>query len=298
MPPEQKIGVSEILNTAQHEAMIRESPVDQDFDSDEEVIKAEMKKQDNQQEVFLTEDIYCIAFLTFIKGGTSRQLDRLVLKCVFTFALQIMIVGLMLMQYLNVDASGDSFTMGGFFNGISAGTPSVNLTRIVCCFLLHVTILPEMTVAGEMLRFGKKNPTAFQGQRFDYGMMFALFKLFGGLLCFLINIVIMLRSESIEDVIKDFVAVEVISTIDDMMAATCDEELDRRLYQTRDKASLDDGTLIQDYVMDAWTNLLERNSAHVKEYFYLRWKTPKKAEKFRQILEAIEDGHYEERFSN
>ena len=134
-----------------------------------------------------------------------------------------MIVGLMMMEYLDVDASGDAFTMGSFLSGISPGTPSVNLTRIVCSFLLHVTILPEMTVAKNMLDFGKRNPTAFQGQRFDYAMMFATFKLTGGILCFLVNIVVMLRSTSIEDVIKDFVAVEIISTIDDMMAATIEE---------------------------------------------------------------------------
>lgn len=43
---------------------------------------------------------------------------------------------------------------------------------------------------------------------------------------------------------------------------------------------------------------MERSSDKMKEYFYLQWKTPNKAEKYRQIIEAIEDGNYEERFSN
>lgn len=71
-----------------------------------------------------------------------------------------------------------------------------------------------------MLDFAKKNPTSFTCQRFEYAMMFAFMKLVTGMLCFLTNIVVMLRSTSIEDVVKDFVAVAIISTIDNMMAAT------------------------------------------------------------------------------
>ena len=50
--------------------------------------------------------------------------------------------------------------------------------------------------------------------------MFAIFKMIGGMACFTANCLIMLRSDTIEDVIKDFIAVGIISTIDDLMANT------------------------------------------------------------------------------
>lgn len=91
-----------------------------------------------------------------------------------------------------------------------------------------------------MLNFGKKNPCAFEGQRFEYVMMFALFKLIGGLLCFATNIVIMLRSTSIEDVIKDFVAVETIALVDDYMYNTVEENVDRKLYMPASRNKTND----------------------------------------------------------
>ena len=51
-------------------------------------------------------------------------------------------------------------------------------------------------------------------------MLFATYKLFGGIFCFIANLFIMLRSESIDDVIKDFISVVIISQIDDWMATT------------------------------------------------------------------------------
>ena len=71
-----------------------------------------------------------------------------------------------------------------------------------------------------MLLFAKLNPTAFTGQRFEYAMLFAIFKMTGGMLCFFANCLIMLRSATIEDVIKDYIAVEIIANIDNLMAAT------------------------------------------------------------------------------
>ena len=42
-------------------------------------------------------------------------------------------------------------------------------------------------------------------------MLFAFFKMIGGLLCFLANCLIMLSDNTIEDVIKDYIAVEIIA---------------------------------------------------------------------------------------
>ena len=178
----------------------------------------------------LSEDIYCITFLAFLKGGTSnKQLEKLVLKCVLTFALQIMIVSLLMKEYFDI-VGGKKINTSQLDLQITAGTPKLNLTRLFCSFLLHILILREVQDAMQMLRFAKKLPTRFSDQRFSYPMLIGMFKMTGGLLCFITNIFVMLRSDNIEDVVKDFVALGIIAEIDDLMAQTLDGvTLDRKL---------------------------------------------------------------------
>lgn len=76
-----------------------------------------------------------------------------------------------------------------------------------------------------MMSFAKKNPVAFNGQRFELPMLFASMKMFGGVFCLTANMLIMIRSENIEDVVKDFIAVQIISQIDDMISRTIDHGL-------------------------------------------------------------------------
>lgn len=141
------------------------------------------------------------------------------LKALFAFIFMTLIVSLMMLQYLS-DETGEHIKPENLFEGIAIGSPSINLARIVTCFLLHLELLPELKSSKSMLDFARKNPAAFQGQHFEFPMLFASFKLIGGILCLLTNVVILLRSESIEDVVKDYVAVAIISNIDNMIGAT------------------------------------------------------------------------------
>ena len=64
----------------------------------------------NEVEVELEEDIYSIAFLAFLKGNlNNKRLSNLVMKCTFCFTFQIMIVGLLMLEYLNVSTAGGGF---------------------------------------------------------------------------------------------------------------------------------------------------------------------------------------------
>jgi hypothetical protein len=176
-------------------------------DEDEKKIKADIMREDNLYEVKIEEDIYCLGFLTFLTTDSPKFMSEVVLKSIFTLLFQIMIVVFMMFEYLNVDTSGEGLEVGSLLNDVFYGTPALNLTRIVCCFLLHLSLLPELQSAKSMLDFVRKNPTAFHDQNFEYAFLFASFKGMGGSLCIIANLVILLRSSSIEDVVKDFVAV-------------------------------------------------------------------------------------------
>lgn len=181
-------------------------------------------REDSLNEVKIEEDIYCLGFLAFLTTDSPKLMSEVVLKAIFTLLFQIMIVVFMMFEYLNVDTSGEGVSMGNLLDDVFYGTPSLNLTRVVCCFLLHLSLLPELQSAKSMLDFVRKNPTVFHDQNFEYAFLFAAFKGMGGTLCIVANLVILLRSTSIEDVVKDFVAVQIISTVDDVMASTVNND--------------------------------------------------------------------------
>lgn len=101
-----------------------------------------------------------------------------------------------------------------------------------------------------MLSFTKKNPTVFTGQRFEYPMLFALFKLLGGTLCLFANTMILIRSDNIEDVIKDYVAVQVISEIDNIMAGTVPlaDKYDMKVFISRKQMQVSDRQIWANYI--------------------------------------------------
>lgn len=170
-------------------------------------------------EVELEADIYSAGFITFLKSNSPKKLDRMALKCFWTFVFQILLVNLLFYNYA-IEKTTDGMRFKGFFHDIFVGDPSLNLSRIICSFLLHVSVLPEIRSAKDMISFSKKNIGAFSNNRFEYPMMFGFFKLTGGLFCFFANIFLCVYSDNIVDVVKDFVAVQVISCVDNIMLGT------------------------------------------------------------------------------
>jgi hypothetical protein len=133
-------------------------------------------------------------------------------------------------------------------------------------------------------------------------MMFAQFKILGGLMCFLANCLIMLRSETIEDVIKDFIAVEIISNVDNLMAYTVtgqDVIKNMTVFLTTERAEKSDGLLIEDYIFDVMP-VVEKDylkPSGVKSVKKSAKKLATTVVKEEQVEEAMADGNYEERFS-
>jgi hypothetical protein len=104
-----------------------------------------------------------------------------------------------------------------------------------------------------MMHFARVNPTAFAGQRFEYPMLFATLKFIGGILCFVVSCAILLRDETVEDVVMDFVAVEVIINIDNLMYATVkgdDLPKDLKVSYTRANYSERDACLFDKYIAE------------------------------------------------
>lgn len=90
--------------------------------------------------------------------------------------------------------------------------------------------------------------------------MFAIFKSFGGILCVMANILIILRSDNIEDVVKDFVAVMVIMEIDDIIGRTVEGSIedfvaDNEIWRSKDNMAVSDIDIIKRFICTDDENL-------------------------------------------
>ena len=83
------------------------------------------------------------------------RLDHMVSMCAICFIFQCLLIYLLRREYTEHGKKDSVFDI------IYVGDPDLNLTRVICCFLLHVTLLPEIQSAKKMLSFAKKNPNAF-----------------------------------------------------------------------------------------------------------------------------------------
>lgn len=168
------------------------------------------------------------------------------MKAVFSFSLQFILSIMLIAQYM--DGFKKSITAG-----IVVGTPKLNAVRILCSFLLHISVIEELKQAKVMMSFVKKNPTQFVGQRFQYPFMFAVFKSLGGILAYGANLLIILRSDNIEDVVKDFVAVMIIMEIDDMIGRTVERKIedfvqDNGVWRSKENMHISDFDILKKYV--------------------------------------------------
>ena len=195
-------------------------------DNDERKLFEEIDRRDKMELVDLEDDIYCIGFIIFLRYEDNNVKDRVVMKAFIAFIFQVVLVLLMIKQFIALDLSGGDIESQSILMQVKVGKPSVNMARLVCGFLLHVMLLQEVSSALSMLDFIKRNPMQFVEQRFEYPAMFATCKLIGGMICVFANCMVMLTDDTIENVIKDFIAVGIIATIDDLMAGTVKNDFD------------------------------------------------------------------------
>lgn len=80
----------------------------------------------------------------------------------WTFVFQLLCINLLFYDFRTIKPDdGGSREIVGFGYKIYPGDASLNMIRIVCTFLLHVSILSEISSAKEMMSFAKKNVSFF-----------------------------------------------------------------------------------------------------------------------------------------
>ena len=177
----------------------------------EDQILMELNRDKLMYEIELETDIYCVGFLTFLRSDSPKKLEEIIFKCIWTFAIQMILLASLIYGFCVESLPEGGTKWKGVTGNIYVGDPALNMSRITCAFLLHVAVVPEIKTAKEIISFTKKNPTMFSGQRFEYAIMIGIFKFLGGVASFVANIYLCVVSQTIDDVIKDFVAVMIIN---------------------------------------------------------------------------------------
>jgi len=149
-------------------------------------------------------DIYCITFLKFRTPDPILHRE-LLLKSVIAYIMQMMLISLVISE-----------TDG--FSSAHDGTFKLNCSRLICAFLLHMSLVPEMRCAFSLMNYAKHNQDKFYKQSSLYPFLIGMMKLLGCVTTELVNIFIIIQSTLVSDVIKDFIAFGIIAKIDDMMA--------------------------------------------------------------------------------
>jgi len=96
-------------------------------------------------------------------------------------------------------------------DNIYNGTWQLNSSRLICAFLLHMSIVPEIKCALDLMKYAKFNKKTFYRQNEIYPTMIGMMKLMGGMTTELVNIFIIIQSYMVSDVLKDFIAFGVIA---------------------------------------------------------------------------------------
>lgn len=155
----------------------------------------------------LQEDVYCLTFQQMILVDDSVWHRQLVLKSVFTFIIQVALIYIIL---VTTDGVGSVFT----------GDVYLNCARLMCAILLHMSVMPEVRTAVDMMRFALTNPKKFKGKRNYIPYLIAVMKLVGGFSTEVINLFKMAQSTTVGDIVKDFIAFGIIAEIDDLIVLT------------------------------------------------------------------------------
>jgi hypothetical protein len=132
---------------------------------------------------------------------------ELVLKCVLCFALQGGLIYLIFNDPMAEETSRINYL-------------EVNLARFVAAILLHIVVMPEVTDSIKMMEYSINNYENFKTESFVFPFLIALMKLLGAFFTELLNLIVIISSPRVDDVVKDFIAFAIIAEIDDILGKT------------------------------------------------------------------------------
>jgi len=90
-----------------------------------------VRDKDEKEVLPLGADIYSYTFFKFVKADNPNHLGGLMMKCYFTVMIQLFLTYLKWFQMYNSTA-------------IYLGTNKLNLARVICAYIMHMQMYPEL----------------------------------------------------------------------------------------------------------------------------------------------------------
>jgi hypothetical protein len=142
----------------------------------EELKKEKVASNGEEMQILqLNPDIYCLTFLKFIQLDNPKMHRNLMLKSVLAFVVQVLLCALVMSE-----------TKG--WSDIFTGRSELNGSRLVCSFLLHISIMPEIRNSLDMIRYTLNNKHAFKGHGYYLSFLILMMRLTGNFFTELLNI--------------------------------------------------------------------------------------------------------------
>lgn len=108
------------------------------IDKKRKFAKEDESLENSRSKLDFQEDIYCLTFINFLRGTTAEARRELTLKSTLTFMIQMGLIALI---------------WGDRVGKVILGDVALNMSRIICAIILHITIVPEVRNALEMMNF-------------------------------------------------------------------------------------------------------------------------------------------------
>lgn len=160
----------------------------------------------------LDNDIYSYAFAAHLDYMEFQpcELDSLFKKCLLIFTLQAALASYFYYRILEQEIQG----------------PDVNLVlvRLMCAFIMHLIIHPEVRDASLMVEFLMYNRRKIYMKKRAVSFIIAFMKFFSGIYVEMILISMIACNDNIEDIIKDFVALGFIIEMDNYLGKNIDSK--------------------------------------------------------------------------
>ena len=100
------------------------------------------------------------------------------------------------------------------------GDAELNIVRLICAFIMHIQMYPEINASLRMVQYAVNNHEHFCQQSVFFPLMIAALKLFGAAGAEVGNVYLIIRYKTVSQVIGGYVALAVVAKVDNLMAST------------------------------------------------------------------------------
>lgn len=136
-------------------------------------------------DLYLDGDVYSFTYYKFLNNDNPEYLSQLMMKCFMAILVQLLIT------YVKVSDKYKNCAP------VFRGDATLNCTRLVCCFLMHFMMYPEIDKSIRMIQFMTRNHKEFcQGSIF-FPTILCILKGGGSLIVEFFTIYLLIRYETI-----------------------------------------------------------------------------------------------------